>query len=97
MDPEQTFLRVHARVSGMLSQLLTPRIRLALEYAYLAFAIALFGLLVVMHTNFVQQVGLLDDRPRFLPFSFPGFLPFLTMQVGDCLLTYGVRGFRMVS
>ncbi|CAL9043315.1 unnamed protein product [Musa banksii] len=57
MDPEQTFLRVHARVSGMLSQLLTPRIRLALEYAYLAFAIALFGLLVVMHTNFVQQPG----------------------------------------
>ncbi|URE30853.1 tumor-associated protein [Musa troglodytarum] len=40
----------------MLSQLLTPRIRLALEYAYLAFAVALFGLLVVMHTNFVQQI-----------------------------------------
>ncbi|XP_072988046.1 membralin-like protein At1g60995 isoform X2 [Typha latifolia] len=57
MDPEQTFLRVHARLSGMLSQLLTPRIRLALEYMYLAVAIALFFLLVVMHTNFVQQPG----------------------------------------
>lgn len=56
MDPEQTFLRVHARLSGMLSQLLTPRIRLALEYLYLAGAVALFCLLVVMHTNFVQQV-----------------------------------------
>ena len=57
MDPEQTFLRVHARLSGMLSQLLTPRIRLALEYLYLAGAVALFCLLVVMHTNFVQQVS----------------------------------------
>ncbi|KAG8097721.1 hypothetical protein GUJ93_ZPchr0013g34912 [Zizania palustris] len=57
MDPEQTFLRVHARLSGMLSQLLTPRIRLALEYIYLAGAVALFCLLVVMHTNFVQQPG----------------------------------------
>ncbi|XP_010942375.1 membralin-like protein At1g60995 [Elaeis guineensis] len=57
MDTEQTFLRVHARVSGMLSQLLTPRIRLALEYGYLAVAVALFCLLVVMHTNFVQQPG----------------------------------------
>jgi hypothetical protein len=58
MDPEQTFLRVHARLSGMLSQLLTPRIRLALEYLYLAGAVALFCLLVVMHTNFVQQVSI---------------------------------------
>jgi len=41
----------------MLSQLLTPRIRLALEYLYLAGAVALFCLLVVMHTNFVQQPG----------------------------------------
>lgn len=57
MDPEQTFLRVHARLSGTLSQLLTPRIRLALEYLYLAGAVALFCLLVVMHTNFVQQVS----------------------------------------
>ncbi|PKA61948.1 hypothetical protein AXF42_Ash019154 [Apostasia shenzhenica] len=57
MDPEQTFLRVHARLSGMLSQLLTPRIRTALEYMYLAVAVMLFCLLVVMHTNFVQQPG----------------------------------------
>ncbi|XP_010923757.1 membralin-like protein At1g60995 isoform X2 [Elaeis guineensis] len=57
MDPEQTFLRVHARVSGMLSQLLTPRTRLALEYGYLAVAVALFCLLAVMHINFVQQPG----------------------------------------
>ncbi|KAG0467824.1 hypothetical protein HPP92_017152 [Vanilla planifolia] len=39
----------------MLSQLLTPRIRMALEYIYLGVAVALFCLLVVMHTNFVQQ------------------------------------------
>lgn len=58
MDPDQTFLRVHTRLSGMLSQLLTPRIRRALEYIHLGFAVALFGLLVVMHTNFVQQVSL---------------------------------------
>ncbi|KAJ0980784.1 hypothetical protein J5N97_009039 [Dioscorea zingiberensis] len=57
MDPEQTFLRVHARLSGMLSQLLTPRIRAALEYVYLGVAVALFCVLVVMHTNFVQQPG----------------------------------------
>lgn len=57
MDPEQTFLRVHARVSGMLSQLLNPRIRTALEYIYLIVAVVLFSVLVVMHTNFVQQVG----------------------------------------
>ncbi|KAL0915738.1 hypothetical protein M5K25_013192 [Dendrobium thyrsiflorum] len=57
MDPEQTFLRVHARLSGMLSQLLTPRIRMVLEYIYLAVAVALFCLLVVMHINFVQQPG----------------------------------------
>ncbi|KAK8967685.1 hypothetical protein KSP40_PGU004341 [Platanthera guangdongensis] len=56
MDPEQAFLRVHARLSGMLSQLLTPRIRMVLEYIYLAVAVALFCLLVVMHTNFVQQI-----------------------------------------
>ncbi|XP_020570894.1 membralin isoform X2 [Phalaenopsis equestris] len=57
MDPEQTFLRVHARLSGMLSQLLTPRIRMVLEYVYLAVAVALFCLLVVMHINFLQQPG----------------------------------------
>ncbi|KAH7679164.1 Membralin protein [Dioscorea alata] len=57
MDPEQTFLRVHARLSGMLSQLLTPRIRATLEYLYLGVAVALFCVLVVMHTNFVQQPG----------------------------------------
>ncbi|WVZ60007.1 hypothetical protein U9M48_010083 [Paspalum notatum var. saurae] len=65
MDPEQTFLRVHARLSGMLSQLLTPRIRLALEYLYLAGAVALFCLLVVMHTNFVQQVTNCSSCPAY--------------------------------
>lgn len=56
MDPEQTFLRVHAKLSGMLLRLLKPRIRTVLEYIHLVVAIALFFLLVVMHTNFVQQV-----------------------------------------
>ncbi|XP_078428731.1 S3 self-incompatibility locus-linked pollen protein isoform X2 [Wolffia australiana] len=57
MDPDQTSLRVHARLAGMLSQLLTPRICKALEYILFGIAVALFGLLVVMHTNFVQQPG----------------------------------------
>lgn len=56
MDPEQTFLRVHAKLSGMLLRVLKPRIRTALEYIHLVVAVALFCLLVVMHTNFVQQV-----------------------------------------
>uniref|UniRef100_A0A0D9X3I4 Uncharacterized protein n=1 Tax=Leersia perrieri TaxID=77586 RepID=A0A0D9X3I4_9ORYZ len=55
MVPEQTFLQMHARLSGMLSDPPTPRTRLAHEYLYLASAVALFCLLVVMHTNFVQQ------------------------------------------
>ncbi|KAL5977214.1 hypothetical protein ACLOJK_021556 [Asimina triloba] len=55
MDPEQTFLRVHAKLSGMLLRVLKPRIRTALEYLHLFVALALFCLLVVMHTNFVQQ------------------------------------------
>jgi len=80
MDPEQTFLRVHARLSGMLSQLLTRRIRLALEYLYLAGAVALFCLLVVMHTNFVQQVS---RRPA-LPGIAPGGLP--SLFYCSCLL-----------
>nr|DAD43721.1 TPA_asm: hypothetical protein HUJ06_001951 [Nelumbo nucifera] len=53
MDPEQTFIRVQERFS----QMLTPRIRAALEYVYLVVAIALFCLLVVMHANYVQQPG----------------------------------------
>ncbi|XP_043690014.1 membralin-like protein At1g60995 isoform X1 [Telopea speciosissima] len=53
MDPEETFIRVQERFSKML----TPRIRVALEYIYLVMAIALFCLLVVMHANYVQQPG----------------------------------------
>ncbi|KAF6150620.1 hypothetical protein GIB67_022232 [Kingdonia uniflora] len=53
MDPEQTFIRVQERFS----QMLTPRLRIGLEYIYLVFALSLFGLLVVMHANFVQQPG----------------------------------------
>uniref|UniRef100_A0A0D6R123 Membralin n=1 Tax=Araucaria cunninghamii TaxID=56994 RepID=A0A0D6R123_ARACU len=61
MDPEQTFLRVHARLSGMLAQLLTPRIRTWLEYVSLGVAIVLLGLLVVMHVNFVAQPGCANE------------------------------------
>lgn len=61
MDPEQTFLRVHARLSGMLAQLLAPRLRSFLEYFSLGVAIALFGLLVVMHVNFVAQPGCANE------------------------------------
>jgi hypothetical protein len=80
MDPEQTFLRVHARLSGMLSQLLTPRIRLALEYLYLAGAVALFCLLVVMHTNFVQQVWI----PCLVLFYCPRLLSLLLLLLWFC-------------
>ncbi|XP_068655945.1 membralin-like protein At1g60995 isoform X2 [Aristolochia californica] len=57
MDPEQTFLRVHARLSGMLLRVLTPKFRTAMEYIHLLVAIAFFCSLVVMHANFVQQPG----------------------------------------
>lgn len=52
MDPEQTFIRVQERFS----QVLTPRLRAALEYVYLFIAVTLFCILVVMHANYVQQV-----------------------------------------
>lgn len=54
MDPEQTFIRVQERFS----QILTPKVRAALEYIYLFIAITLFCILVVMHANYVQQVCL---------------------------------------
>ncbi|RYQ82839.1 hypothetical protein Ahy_B10g101403 isoform D [Arachis hypogaea] len=53
MDPEQTFIRVQERFS----QMLTPKLRVALEYMYLVIAITLFCILVVMHANYVQQPG----------------------------------------
>ncbi|KAF7803627.1 membralin-like protein [Senna tora] len=53
MDPEQTFLRVQERFS----QMLTPKVRAALEYMFLFIAITLFCILVVMHANYVQQPG----------------------------------------
>lgn len=57
MDPEQTFLRVRASLSGILLWVLTPKIMTALEYLHFAVAVAaLSRSLVVMHTNFVQQV-----------------------------------------
>ncbi|XP_057848312.2 membralin-like protein At1g60995 isoform X2 [Cryptomeria japonica] len=61
MDPEQTFLRVHARLSGMLAQLLAPKVRICLEYVSLGVAIALLGLLLVMHVNFVAQPGCANE------------------------------------
>ncbi|KAE8680022.1 putative HSP40/DnaJ peptide-binding protein [Hibiscus syriacus] len=53
MDPEQTFMRVQ----GRFSQILTPRVRIALEYIYLFIAITSFCILVTMHANYVQQPG----------------------------------------
>uniref|UniRef100_A0A6N2MPU3 Membralin n=1 Tax=Salix viminalis TaxID=40686 RepID=A0A6N2MPU3_SALVM len=53
MDTEQTFIRVQERFS----QMLTPKVRAALEYMYLFIAITLFCILVVMHANYVQQPG----------------------------------------
>jgi hypothetical protein len=80
MDPEQTFLWVHARLSGMLSQLLTPWIRLVLEYLYLAGAVTLFCLLIVMHTNFVQQVWI----PCLVLFYCPRLLSLLLLLLWFC-------------
>ncbi|KAL4308672.1 hypothetical protein GQ457_01G000640 [Hibiscus cannabinus] len=53
MDAEQTFMRVQ----GRFSQILTPRVRVALEYIYLFIAITSFCILVTMHANYVQQPG----------------------------------------
>lgn len=53
MDPEHTFIRVQER----LSQMVTLRVRAALEYFYLFTAITLFCTLVVMHATYVQQPG----------------------------------------
>lgn len=61
MDPEQTFLRVHARLSGMLAQLLSPRLRGFLEHLCLVVAILLLALLAVMHVNFVSQAGCANE------------------------------------
>lgn len=71
MDPEQTFIRVQE----WFSQMLTPRVRAALEYAYLVTAIALFCLLVVMHANYVQQV-----RESGESHTFYIFFPFLYLK-----------------
>lgn len=64
MDPEQTFLRVHARLSGMLAQLLSPRLRGFLEHFCLVVAILLLSLLAVMHANFVSQAGCAKELSR---------------------------------
>ncbi|KAK4254384.1 hypothetical protein QN277_009774 [Acacia crassicarpa] len=53
MDPEHTFIRVQERFS----QMLTPKVRAAMEYLSLFAAITLFCILVVMHANYVQQPG----------------------------------------
>ena len=63
MDPEQAFLRVHARLSGVLARLLTPKFRTGLECVCLLNAVMLLALLVIMHVNFVAQV--------WLSFCFP--------------------------
>lgn len=75
MDPEQTFIRVQERFS----QILTPKVRAALEYMYLFIAITLFCILVVMHANYVQQVSLF---PYFL--SSHTFLFQFMLLLGFC-------------
>ncbi|XP_074307937.1 membralin-like protein At1g60995 [Silene latifolia] len=59
MDPEQTFIRVQERFS----QMVTPKVRTALEYFFLFAAITLFCILVVLHANFVQQPGCSSELP----------------------------------
>ncbi|KAK4254416.1 hypothetical protein QN277_009802 [Acacia crassicarpa] len=51
MDPEHTFIRVQER----LSQVLTPKVRAAMEYLSLFAAITLLCILVVMHVNYVRR------------------------------------------
>ena len=63
MDSEQTFIRVQERFS----QMLTPKVRVALEYIFLFIAITLFCILVVMHANYVQQVSVF---PPLFSFNF---------------------------
>ncbi|KAF2293813.1 hypothetical protein GH714_004977 [Hevea brasiliensis] len=60
MDPEQTFIRLQERFS----QMLTPKVRAALEYMYLFIAVTLFCVLVVMHANYVQQKPNSDNQCR---------------------------------
>ncbi|CAI8591538.1 unnamed protein product [Vicia faba] len=62
MDPEQTFIRVQERFS----QMLTPKVRVTLEYLYLFIAITLFCILVVMHANYVQQPGCSGELSQVL-------------------------------
>lgn len=56
MDTEAAFFRVHARLSGVLSRVLTPKFRTTLEFMCLFNAFALLLMLVVMHVSFVGQV-----------------------------------------
>ena len=56
MDTEAAFFRVHARLSGVLSRVLTAKFRRALEFMCLFNAVALLAMLVVMHVSFVGQV-----------------------------------------
>ncbi|KAK4486027.1 hypothetical protein RD792_008689 [Penstemon davidsonii] len=60
MDQEQTFMRVQERFSEMV----TPKIRVALEYFFFFIAIILFCVLVVMHANYVQQPGCSTEFSR---------------------------------
>jgi hypothetical protein len=62
---EQAFLRVHHRLTGLLSTFLTPRFRRCLECLCLFYAVTLLGVLVFMHINFVGQV-----RRRVIECSF---------------------------
>lgn len=57
MDPGHPFLRAHPRLSGIIARCLTRKFRTALECVLLFNALMLLLLLVVMHVNFVAQVG----------------------------------------
>ncbi|KAH7290881.1 hypothetical protein KP509_30G067600 [Ceratopteris richardii] len=61
MDPEQTFMRVHVRLSCMLAQILSPRLSGFLEHLSLIVAILLLALLGVMHVNFVSKAGCANE------------------------------------
>eukprot|EP00850_Spirogloea_muscicola_P010271 SM000060S19603 [mRNA] locus=s60:29067:34348:- [translate_table: standard] len=55
MDTERAFLRVHARLSGVLATVLTPHFRVGLELLALLYAALLLALLLLMHATFVGQ------------------------------------------
>lgn len=80
MDAEQTLLHVHFRLAGLLSRILHPQLRTALQWSSLVTAVSLVALVVLLHFTVVGQVrahaGISSDCRRhsrqnvFVMFAF---------------------------